>query len=297
MKLLSRLGFLACLICLQSCGDSMIKHKDTDTGKPGKDAHIKILVPDATDNLIIKDKKDIIGYWTGNFYSAFEGKVNIIINEINDKNVNGYTMIAGVFKPFASGIEKDGTTYNFVAERPGKGKYNGKLNISIAEGDSILKCTWLPFGSKTMQESIHGFSKKLFRYNANNKLDKGRFVDYKREKDVIYHDEAEGDVDAVGYLMTTPDANKYNASVDLLTKDEVANMKKPDILVLRNSIFARHGYAFKKEALWTYFSDQDWYVPISTDVTAELTPTEKKNLELLKQYEKNAKDYYETFGR
>jgi len=297
MKLLSQLSFFACIIYLQSCGGSMIKNKNTDTGKSGKDVPIKILVPDATANLIIKDQKDIVGYWTGNFYSAFEGRVNIIIDEINDNNVNGYTVIAGVFKPFASPIEKDGISYNFVAERPGKGKYNGKLTISIAEGDSILKCTWLPFGSKTPQESVHGFSKKLFSYNADNQLNQGRFVDYKKEKTVIYHDKAEGDEDAAAYLMATPDANKYNASVVLLTKDEVANMKKPDILVLRNSIFARHGYAFKKEALWTYFSDQDWYVPISNDVTAELTPTEKKNLVLLKQYEKHAKDYYDTFSR
>lgn len=296
MKLLSRLCLLTCLIYLQSCGDGLIKHKNGDTKKAVTIAHSKIPVPDATDNLIIKDEKDLVGYWVGNFYSAFEGPVNISIDEIDGNKISGHTLIGGIYKPFDTEMEKTSSSYNFLAKRAGTGKYDGKLKINIAEGDSILRCTWMPYGGTKTHESVHGFSKKFFTYNPHNKLNQGRFVDYKKERSVKYHD-ADGEIDEAEYLAATPDVSKYNASTDLLTKDEVSNMKKPDILVLRNSIFARHGYAFKKEALWVYFGSQDWYIPVNTDVTTELTPLEKKNIELLMRYEKNAKDYYDTFGR
>jgi hypothetical protein len=91
--------------------------------------------------------------------------------------------------------------------------------------------------------------------------------------------------------------DKHNASAELLTKDYLANLKKGDLLVLRNSIFARHGYTFKKAQINLYFSQQPWYVPLNTDVTAQLTPLEKQNLILMAPYEKNAQEYYAAFGR
>jgi hypothetical protein len=41
----------------------------------------------------------------------------------------------------------------------------------------------------------------------------------------------------------------------------------------------------------------EWYVPVKTDVTAELTDIEKQNIELIKRYEKHADKYYDSFGR
>ena len=48
-----------------------------------------------------------------------------------------------------------------------------------------------------------------------------------------------------------------------------------------------------------YFFDSniDWYIPISTDVRAELTELEKENIDLLKRYEEHAEQYYDHFGR
>jgi hypothetical protein len=46
-----------------------------------------------------------------------------------------------------------------------------------------------------------------------------------------------------------------------------------------------------------FFDAQEWYMPISTDVKEKLTDIEKKNIQLLLQFEKNATEYYDTFGR
>jgi hypothetical protein len=74
-------------------------------------------------------------------------------------------------------------------------------------------------------------------------------------------------------------------------------MKKADLFVLRNAIYARHGYSFKNQQLRAYFDQQPWYIPISTDIKSELTPIEKQNIALLMRYENNAKEYYDAFGR
>ena len=120
MNSLSRLCLLTGLIYLQSCGDGLIKHKDGDAGKSATVAHAKIPVPDATDNLIIKNEKDLVGYWLGYFDDdasrgtpEYDCKINISIDEINNGKVNGHTIIEGVFKPFTGSMEKTGSTNSF----------------------------------------------------------------------------------------------------------------------------------------------------------------------------------------
>lgn len=90
---------------------------------------------------------------------------------------------------------------------------------------------------------------------------------------------------------------KYNASTQELTIAEVSNLKKGDLFILRNAIYARHGYSFKNPQLRAYFDAQTWYIPASTDVKDLLTETEKQNISLLLRYERNAKEYYDVFGR
>ena len=60
---------------------------------------------------------------------------------------------------------------------------------------------------------------------------------------------------------------------------------------MRNEIFARHGYCFKKKELRQQFETEDWYVPNTVDIKGFLTEIEKKNIALIKRYEKYAEDY------
>ena len=67
--------------------------------------------------------------------------------------------------------------------------------------------------------------------------------------------------------------------------------------MLRNSIYARHGYSFRKRQLRAYFDKQDWYIPVHANIKSDLTEIEKKNIQLLLKYEEHAEEYYDEFGR
>ena len=41
----------------------------------------------------------------------------------------------------------------------------------------------------------------------------------------------------------------------------------------------------------------DWYMPVKTNILADLTDLEKQNIDLLKRYENHAEKYYDVFGR
>jgi hypothetical protein len=58
-----------------------------------------------------------------------------------------------------------------------------------------------------------------------------------------------------------------------------------ELKVKRNEIFARHGYIFKTDDMRDYFSRQSWYRPLYADVSGQLSPGEKRYIQLIKQYE------------
>lgn len=76
------------------------------------------------------------------------------------------------------------------------------------------------------------------------------------------------------------------ATTRLLTHDELASMSTQELKIMRNEIFARHGYIFKTTALKNHFKNQSWYQSRFNDVTHLLTSIEQKNIKLIKQYEK-----------
>jgi hypothetical protein len=89
----------------------------------------------------------------------------------------------------------------------------------------------------------------------------------------------------------SPDWGDYpQASQRLLVDSDVNNVYKEDLEQMRNTIFARHGYCFKDAGWRTVFEYSDWYIPYSTDVMNDLTNIEKKNISLIKKYEKTAKE-------
>jgi len=55
-----------------------------------------------------------------------------------------------------------------------------------------------------------------------------------------------------------------------------------ELKVMRNEIFARHGYIFNTKSMRDKFVGQSWYKPTKTDVTGELTEVEKINIAQLK---------------
>jgi hypothetical protein len=83
----------------------------------------------------------------------------------------------------------------------------------------------------------------------------------------------------------------------LLTEEDVADMDIQDFKIMRNEIYARHGYSFKDKELRAYFDQQEWYIPMCIDVREELTETEAQNIDLIYQYEEYYKQSYDDYGR
>ena len=75
------------------------------------------------------------------------------------------------------------------------------------------------------------------------------------------------------------------ASERLLTASDLQNMSKYDLKIMRNEIFARHGYIFKTTDMKNHFQNQSWYTPKYGDVSSKLTNIEQKNVALIQRYE------------
>ena len=80
---------------------------------------------------------------------------------------------------------------------------------------------------------------------------------------------------------------KYTeASYRLLSEKELMLYNKKELRIMRNEIFARYSYRFKKGGdMERYFSNTDWYKAIYTDVNDFLTEIEKYNIHLILKHE------------
>lgn len=67
-----------------------------------------------------------------------------------------------------------------------------------------------------------------------------------------------------------------------LSYEDLKGFSKDELRLLRNAIFAKHGYIFKNDDLKNYFGQFTWYAPKYSDINDQLTPVEKKNVGVLK---------------
>jgi len=71
----------------------------------------------------------------------------------------------------------------------------------------------------------------------------------------------------------------------ILSSSDLSGLSKYDLKIMRNEIFARHGYIFTTSDMKQYFSNQSWYSPRYSNVTSMLTDIEQKNIAYIKRYE------------
>lgn len=95
--------------------------------------------------------------------------------------------------------------------------------------------------------------------------------------------EAEMKADSVAGGGVTDDYSWL--STRLATNSDIAGKSKQEIRILRNAIFARHGYIFKDKTLKQHFSQFAWYKPQYTDVSGQFNSIERKNVSFLKSHE------------
>lgn len=96
-----------------------------------------------------------------------------------------------------------------------------------------------------------------------------------REEDVLNAD----NVSALDDLMISP--IEYE-----LDETALQDLSAQELTYLRNSFFARKGYIFKSKELNDFFSTYDWYILDYDATAADLSKTDKKNVEFIKEYQK-----------
>lgn len=204
-----------------------------------------------------KMTEEILGSYVGPFG---DNKITLLITKAKGDSISGRSIVGGNDRPFNGTYKFENGAYSVSAKEPGDHKDDGVFNFTVSKANlSEVTGTWKPNDTKR-PEKQYTLQRKTFSYNP-----------------------------AVG--------DYPQASQRLLKSKDVENMYKEDLEFMRNEIFARHGYCFNKKHLRQQFEMQDWYVPNTVDIKGFLTDIEKKNIELIKRYEKYADEYGDEYGR
>ena len=73
-----------------------------------------------------------------------------------------------------------------------------------------------------------------------------------------------------------------------LTEEDLEGKTKKELELMRNSIYARYGYRFKRDDLFSHFSQFNWYNPTTSDMStvySSMSGIEKYNIDFIKKHE------------
>lgn len=255
---------------------------------------------------------ELYGNWVGDFVAkvydttsnfVYVNKINIVIKKIEGNKVFGQSIVAGNSRPIAGEFRQVADSLIFTMKEPGDKKDDGKFEFSIK--NNVVNGIWFANNKKqAVTQRTFKLKKQRFEYNPNLMLPEDEaYIDYYSEKiDTIVETQTDSTTVPETYYQETyrsaGDAiTKINSSTKKLTENDLKNLKKLELEILRNTIYARHGYTFKKKSYRQFFDSVEWYIPVSENVDAELTTLEKANIKLLERFEQYAKDNYDSFGR
>jgi hypothetical protein len=298
---LKKLISLAFATLLFSCGTSVeeansntIKEEAQDISQEEKDNPEEKA---KTQQESSEAKNVVLAFYVGSFDAQkmdaaknpmLQNRINISLDSIKDDVLFGHSVVAGNIRPFKGSFKKENELYIAVCKEPGDDKYDGVFTFTLNPQDESIKGRWNSNDKKlAVSERSYDLKKVDFKYDPNLGLEVLSAEVYNSYRE-----------DTEEHEQITTDAGKINASVVVLKKEDVENMYKRDLEVMRNAIYARHGYSFKNRQMRYFFDNNvSWYIPVSTDITNELTELEKQNIALIKRYEKHASSYYDTYGR
>lgn len=186
-------------------------------------------------------------------------KITISIEKIVGRTVLGYSIVTGNERAFSGAWQTTPEGIAFLGKEPGNHPEDGYFTLSFQAAEKTLKGRWDANDTKIPSVELSLKARK-FKY-----------------------DPKQGDYP--------------QSSTKLLKEKDVENLRPAELRIMRNEIYARHGYSFINEDMQKHFAAVDWYMPIALDVKSQLTATEVKNAELIKRYENYGDAYYDKFGR
>ena len=303
--------FICTIFIVASCKDDKKEaSKNNDSNDPISSIHIEPTQED-------------VGLWSGIFEAdsvdydqgdkwSNQNIISVVIQKINNDNtVEGYSVSAGNIRPFKGDLVKEGNSRYVMANEPGDQKYDGTFKFNISENEDSIYGTWIS-KRKDLPVLSRKFSlkKTTFTYNPKNILvqpkhgvdeeytDEYDNVDWVNSKKKKYEEAGDGEEYFIDVQRSASnEIYKINGSTQKLTEKQLKNLHKLDLEIIRNTIYARHGYSFANRGARQFFDNVDWYVPLYINVEDKLSPTEKENIALLKRFEKYATDNYQQYGR
>lgn len=197
----------------------------------------------------------------GSFTGAFgDNTLTLLISRAVNDSVLGSAMFGDFYKPFAGTIKREGSAIIFNAKEIGNDTNKGVFNFTMdGSNTNVIKGSWVPDNNTSGNTKSYILERKNFTYH--------------------------------------PSAGEFKGSQKLLHTSDVENLLQNELEIMRNEIFARHGYCFNDKELRTYFEAQDWYIPNKYNVKNELSQIEKNNIALIMRYEKYSREHGDDFGR
>ncbi len=214
---------------------------------------------ETTETGVSNKTMNLLGSYVGPFG---DNKITLLITRLSGDTIEGRSVVGGNDRPFSGFVKFMNDKYTVNAKEPGDDKYDGVFSFAIetSKPDRVAG-NWKPnTAGAHLGPKDFTLQRRAFMYLK----DVGQFP---------------------------------QASNQLLTEGDVNNLSKDELAIMRNEIFARHGYCFKKKIFREQFEDKDWYIPNTTDVKNDLTVIEKKNIALIKRFEKYAEEYGDDYGR
>lgn len=196
----------------------------------------------------------------GTYVGAFgPHKITISIEKVVGRTILGYSIVTANERAFSGSWQEVPEGIAFRVNEPGDHPEDGTFTMTFNAKTKSLDGIW--DANDTSKASVKmTLTQRKFKYDPK-----------------------------VGMYPKT--------STKLLKVADVENMKPAELRLMRNEIYARHGYSFIIEDMQKHFASVDWYMPVALDVTAKLTPIETKNAALIKRYENYGAKYYDRFGR
>lgn len=209
----------------------------------------------------------------GGYNFITPNRLSIFIDEMRDDNsFLARSVAAGNLRMINGRWKQVGENFQLSGSEPGDDANDGRFEMTLTKEG--LSGSWTALAGKS--------APKTFTLTS---------AEFKYDPEL-------GQNEKKGYPVDLGDSNLVkNPSVDKLTSKDVENLTQPHIRIIRNLIFARHGYSFKGKDMRLMFEPYDWYTPVSNDIKAELTELEKANITLLNRYEKYADKHYDEWGR
>lgn len=199
----------------------------------------------------------LYGYWVGAFG---KNKINIALAQTENDSIFGHSVCAGNFRPIKGIIkQKEPGVYKMLMKEPGDNKYDGTFEFSVDVDKKELSGSWKPY-KNTVGAKTFTLQKRDFKYDPQ--------------------------------IGDFPEASSRYLGIP-----DVENLLPEEIEMIRNEIYARHGYSFTNLKIRRVFDAKDWYMPMAVDIREQLTELEAHNIDLLYNYEEYYDEYYNDFGR